>query len=178
MKCVRCSSNKAKSKGGRCPTCLAELAKKRKSPGAPERGWKVASDASRRERGKTNKAKKKSSGTGDTTKLAKKVMAAEKKTGQKLSPDRKDNGRGYASDNVRMVPIPLNRGRHHVNQEKLNNWKSHLKKSLDAHNISIDDLESLLIAYTNEHPEYESLHKSLSSVFEPGFLKRLLSEEK
>ena len=65
MKCVRCSSDKAKSKGGRCPKCLALLKKRKQDPDRHEHYDAVASDAMRRQSG-SGKSSKKSKGVGTT----------------------------------------------------------------------------------------------------------------
>src|SRR5690606_6529539 len=72
--------------------------------------------------------------------IVKQTQAAEKKTGEKLSPDRKNNAKGYASSNTRMVPEKLNRGRHHVDPKKLRAWKKRLKK----HDLSTEEFYTLM----------------------------------
>ena len=70
------------------------------------------------------------------------MRRAESKTGQKLSPDRKNNGQGYSSSNTRAVPEKLNRGRHKVDGKKLSEWHKRLKKA----KCDIDDFLTLLKA--------------------------------
>jgi hypothetical protein len=82
----------------------------------------------RRQKGKNGTAHKKSSGLGSRASIVKQTQSAEKKTGEKLSPDRKNNAKGYAAKNTRMVPEKLNRGRHHVDGKKLRAWQKRLKK--------------------------------------------------
>jgi hypothetical protein len=82
------------------------------------------------------------SGHGKRQEIQKKMQAAEKKTGQKLSADRKDNERGYESKNVRAVPPSLNRGRHSVDKKKLAEWKKRLKK-IDP-TLEIEDLLKMI----------------------------------
>lgn len=129
--CPRCgkpSANKS-NPSGRCSACLKKLAANKKKPGNYLHEHKVADDALRRQKGKNGTASKKSSGLGSRKEIISKVKSAESKTGQVLSPDRKDNSKGYSSSNVRMVPPSLNRGRHHVDNKKLAAWKKRLKKT-------------------------------------------------
>lgn len=69
------------------------------------------------------------------------MKTAEKKTGQKLSPDRRDNSKGYAASNTRAVPEKLNVGRHKVDSKKLSNWRKKMSKS----ELSIEDLRLYMI---------------------------------
>jgi hypothetical protein len=129
--CPRCGKASANSSNpaGRCRSCLNKLKSAKKTPGHWQRAQTKADDALRRQKGKNGTAHKKSSGLGCRESIVKQTQRAEKKTGQKLSPDRKDNGKGYASSNTRMVPEKLNRGRHKVDPKKLRAWKKRLKKS-------------------------------------------------
>ena len=139
-KCPRCGGASA-SKGnpsGRCSACLKKLAAAKKKPGSWQRAQTKADDALRRQKGKNGTASKKSSGLGNRKSIVKQTQSAEKKTGEKLSPDRKNNAKGYASTNTRMVPEKLNRGRHHVDPKKLAAWKKKLKKAeLDTASLYI-----------------------------------------
>lgn len=133
--CPRCGGKSANAgnSAGRCRGCLNKLAANKKKPGHYLHNHKVADDALRRQKGKNGTAKKKHKGVGTRKEIIDKVKAGEKKHGQVLSPDRKDNSKGYSSDNVRMVPPKLNRGRHKVDPKKLKAWKSRMKKSdIDA----------------------------------------------
>ena len=58
---------------------------------------------------------------------AKRYASAEKKHGQKMSLDRKDNNKGYESGNVRMAPASLNRG--DENNKKKKEWYKKHKKN-------------------------------------------------
>ena len=119
-KCVRCSNSTSGGKGARCSSCLKKLSSKRKTPGSKERAWQHADQALRRERGgsgTTTGGHK--SGHGNRQEIQRKMQAAEKKSGSKLSLDRKNNERGYESKNTRAVPEKLNRGRHTVDLKKL-----------------------------------------------------------
>lgn len=130
-KCPRCGGKSANSSNpsGRCRKHLDQLAANKKKPGHWQRAQTKADDALRRQDGKNGTASHKSSGRGSRESIVKQTQRAEKKTGQKLSPDRKDNGKGYAASNTRMVPEKLNRGRHHVDGKKLRAWQKRLKKS-------------------------------------------------
>jgi hypothetical protein len=130
-KCPRCGGASANSSNpsGRCSSCLKALKTAKKTPGHWQRAQTKADDALRRQKGKNGTAKKKSSGLGSRASIVKQTQSAEKKTGQKLSPDRKNNSKGYAAKNTRMVPEKLNRGRHHVDPKKLKAWQSRLKKT-------------------------------------------------
>lgn len=154
---------------GRCRSCLDKLRKRRNTPGDKERAWHMASDAKRREEGKNGTAHKKHKGKMKSEgELAKKIQRAEEKTGEKLSPDRKDNSKGYEDSNVRFVPKHLNRGRHTVDEKKLKEWKKKLKKS----DITVDDIffeliKSLEITDPQEIEELENLvyYEIFESVF-------------
>lgn len=143
-KCPRCggaSANKS-NPSGRCSACLKKLASAKQKPGSSQRAQTKADDALRRQKGKNGTASKKSSGLGSRKSIVKQMQSAEKKTGQKLSPDRKDNSKGYAASNTRAVPQELNRGRHHVDEKKLRAWKKKLKK----HDVSVEDFYTLMKA--------------------------------
>ena len=129
--CPRCGGKSANpsNPSGRCRKHLSKLSADKKKPGSWQRAQTKADDALRRQKGKNGTAHKKSSGLGNRASIVKQTQSAEKKTGEKLSPDRKNNGKGYASSNTRMVPEKLNRGRHHVDPKKLRAWKKRLKKS-------------------------------------------------
>lgn len=141
--CVRCGkSSKNGGSGGRCSSCLKKLSSDKKKPGHWQRAQTQADSALRRQDGKNGTASHKSSGRGDRKSIMKQMTSAEKKTGQKLSADRKDNAKGYEASNTRAVPEKLNRGRHKVDGKKLSEWKKKLKK----HNLELDDLSTLLAA--------------------------------
>lgn len=142
--CPRCGgkSANASNPSGRCSSCLKKLASNKKKVGHYLHEHKVADDALRRQNGKNGTASKKSSGRGSRKEIISKVKSAEKKHGQVLSPDRKDNSKGYGSSNVRMVPPELNRGRHHVDGKKLKAWQKRLKKS----DVSYEELHTFLLA--------------------------------
>lgn len=141
FKCVRCG-NPVSTKGGRCASCLKKLRAAKKTPGHWQRSQTKADDALRRQDGKNGTASHKSSSRGSRKEIVDKIQRAEKKTGQKLSPDRKDNSKGYASSNTRAVPEKLNRGRHKVDSKKLSEWHKRLKKS----DIDIDNFITYLKA--------------------------------
>ena len=146
--CPRCgkpSKNKSNS-SGRCASCLKKLAANKKKVGHYLHEHKVADDALRRQKGKNGTAHKKSSGLGSRKSIIKQTHAAEAKTGQVLSPDRKDNAKGYSAKNTRMVPPELNRGRHHVDKKKLAAWKKRLKKG----DITEDELYTFILAKADE----------------------------
>jgi len=146
--CPRCgkpSKNKSNS-SGRCASCLKKLAANKKKVGHYLHEHKVADDALRRQKGKNGTAHKKSSGLGSRESIIKQTHAAEAKSGQVLSPDRKDNSKGYSAKNTRMVPPELNRGRHHVDKKKLAAWKKRLKKG----DITEDELYTFILAKADE----------------------------
>jgi ribosomal protein S27AE len=129
-KCPRCGNSSANKSNpaGRCSSCLKKLSTNKKKVGHYLHHHKVADDALRRQSGKTNSSTKKSKGLGNRKSIIGKVKSEEKKAGQVVSLDRKDNSKGYSSDNVRGVDPKLNRGRHKVDPKKLANWKKKLKK--------------------------------------------------
>ena len=159
-KCVRCGKPVG-TKGGRCKACLAKLKRAKHTPGSAQRAATKADDALRRQKGKNGTAHKKSKGLGTRASIERQVERAEKKTGQKLSPDRVKNSSGYASKNTRMVPEKLNRGRHHVDPKKLATWKKRLKKAVP--DMSANELITLVLAKAQEtDPElFELLLKVL-----------------
>ncbi len=158
-KCPRCggaSANKG-NPSGRCSACLKKLASNKKKPGHWQRAQTKADDALRRQKGKNGTASKKSSGLGSRKSIVKQTQSAEKKTGEKLSPDRKNNDKGYAASNTRMVPEKLNRGRHHVDPKKLRAWKKKLKKS----ELDTASLYTLMKAKYQDNEEITELLKSI-----------------
>ena len=145
-KCPRCGKASANSSNpsGRCPSCLKKLKANKKKPGHWQRAQTKFDDAKRREKGKNGTASKKSKGLASSRKkFVSKFKNDEKKSGEKLSPDRINNERGYESKNVRNIKESLNRGRHKVDQKKLSAWRKKMKKS----NIQPEDLLTLLRAY-------------------------------
>jgi hypothetical protein len=158
-KCPRCGSASANKSNpsGRCRECLSKLKRAKKTPGHWQRAQTKADDALRRQDGKNGTAHKKSSGRGSRDSIVRQVKSAEKKTGQKLSPDRKNNGKGYEAANTRMVPEKLNRGRHKVDSKKLASWRKRLKKS----GISLELLETALLAKTTNNP---AMHSAIKKV--------------
>lgn len=161
-KCPRCGSKSANKSNpsGRCSSCLKKLAANKKKPGHYLHNHKVADDALRRQDGKNGTASHKSKGRGSRKSIIAQTKAAEKKAGQVLSPDRKDNSKGYSASNTRMVPKELNRGRHHVDEKKLRAWKKRLKKNdLDTASLytllksKAQDDETLLSLLKNLGPE-------------------------
>jgi Zn-dependent M32 family carboxypeptidase len=159
-KCPRCGKASANSSNpsGRCSKCLKKLKSAKKTPGHWQRAQTKADDALRRQDGKNGTASHKSKGRGSRKSIVNQVERAERKTGQKLSPDRKNNGKGYASSNTRMVPEKLNRGRHKVDSKKLNAWRKRMKKN----DISVEELYHALLLKlvdSDRRDELETLMK-------------------
>src|SRR5271165_382334 len=154
-KCPRCGGTSANpsNPSGRCKACLAKLASNKKKPGHWQRAQTKADAARRRQKGKKGTAHKKSSGLGSRKSIVKQTKAAERKTGQKLSPDRKNNAKGYAASNTRMVPEKLNRGRHHVDGKKLRAWQKRLKKT----ELTDDQFYTMVLAKAQETNNEELL---------------------
>ena len=159
-KCPRCGKASANPNNpqGRCSACLKKLRENKKKPGRYEHEHKLADDALRRQDGKTKQSKKKTSGRGSRKSIIKQVRRAYNEHGKNttLSPDRKDNSKGYSASNTRMVPKKLNRGRHKVNPEKLKNWHKRLKKS----SLSPKNLLTLMRAWAYNRGD-EELAKAL-----------------
>lgn len=145
--CCRCGHRKVGSKGGRCSVCMGKLNRARHTPGTHQRAHYVADAALRRQKGKNGTASKKNTGLGSRKSIVKQTQRAEKKTGQELSPDRKDNGKGYAAKNTRMVPKSLNRGRHHVDTKKLAEWRKKLKKAYEMGILEDVLLKATMLAF-------------------------------
>lgn len=113
---------------------LSKLARERKKPGSKERGYQQVLQSRRRQRGGSgttagqhgHKGHAKGHDKAKTSSAVKHYSSAEKKSGQKLSPDRINNERGYESKNVRLVPEKLNRG--DENNKKKKAWLKNKKK--------------------------------------------------
>ena len=103
--------------------------------------------------------------------IVKQTQSAEKKTGQKLSPDRKNNGKGYAASNTRMVPEHLNRGRHHVDGKKLRAWQKRLKKT----DTDYEEFYTYLLAKAHETADTALL--SLLEDMHPNDIGRFIENE-
>jgi len=142
---------------------VSQLKSDRKKSGHKAAAQQKVSQAKRRERGgKGTKSGQGRSGhasghmdqsTGDAVK---RHMTAEKKAGERLVIDRKDNKKGYESKNTRTVPQKLGIGAHTVDAKKLAAWKnkkSSLKKSLEQYNISEDQFISLLKSKASDELE-------------------------
>jgi len=161
--CPRCGKSSANSSNsaGRCSACLKKLKTNKKKPGHYLHEHKLADDALRRQDGKTKTSSAKSNGRGSRKSIISQTRRAYSKHGKgtTLSPDRKDNSKGYSSSNTRMVPKKLNQGRHTVDTKKLNNWKKKLNKT----DITFDDLKTLVIAKAIESNN-EFLCKSIENL--------------
>lgn len=158
--CPRCGGKSANSSNpsGRCRSCLKKLARNKKTPGHWQRAQTKFDDSKRRENGKNGTAHKKSKGRVKSRKqFVSKFQSDEKKIGEKLSPDRKDNSRGYEAKNVRNIKESLNRGRHHVDEKKLRAWKKRLKK----HDIDTASLYTLMKSKFQDNEEIMELLKSV-----------------
>jgi len=113
---------------------LSKLRRDRKTPGHKERGYQQVLQAKRREKGKSgttsgqngHKGHKSGHMKTKTGTAAKRYASAEKKAGRKMSLDRKNNNKGYASGNVRLAPQELNRG--DENNKKKKKWYKNHKK--------------------------------------------------
>jgi hypothetical protein len=160
-KCPRCGGASANPSNpvGRCSACLKKLRGAKKTPGHWQRAQTKADDALRRQKGKNGTAHKKSKGLGNRKSIVKQTQSAEKKTGQKLSPDRKNNSEGYAAKNTRMVPEKLNRGRHKVDGKKLAAWRKKLKKS----NLTAEQMAELIMQRARESGN-EELSKAIEDI--------------
>lgn len=171
--CPRCGKKSANpsNPSGRCRACLNKLAANKKKPGHWQRAQTKADDALRRQDGKNGTAHHKSNGRGSRDSIVRQVKTAERKTGQKLSPDRKDNGKGYAASNTRMVPEKLNRGRHKVDGKKLAAWRKRLKKS----DLSADELYTFVLAKSLDCAD-TATQRALEDMGAEGF-KTLIDEQ-
>jgi hypothetical protein len=163
-KCPRCGKASANpnNPAGRCRKHLNQLKRNKKTPGHWQRAQTKFDDAMRRQNGANGTANYKSKGRATSRKkFVRNFQRAEKRVGQKLSPDRKNNSRGYESKNIRYVPEHLNRGRHSVDAKKLAAWKKRLKKT----NLSPEDFATILvIKYFPEElsSKQQTLAKSLA----------------
>lgn len=143
---------------------LNKLKRDRKTPGHKERAQQQVLQAKRRERGGSGttagqNGKSGHSGgkmKGDHGSAVKRYQSSEKKAGTKLSPDRKDNNKGYAAGNVRNIPQKLNVGRHKADEKKVSEWRKKLKK----HNLKLEDFMTLLQVRALENNQ-EELYKAL-----------------
>ena len=129
---------------------LNKLKNERKKPGSKERAYQQVLQAKRRERGGKGTTAGQNGKSGHssghmkqkTGSAVKSYQGSEKKAGTKLSPDRKDNSKGYGDGNTRNVPQKLNRGRHKVDEKKLKQWRERLKKTA----LSEDDFITAMTA--------------------------------
>lgn len=146
---------------------LNKLKRDRKTPGHKERAQQQVLQAKRRERGGSgttagqNGKRGHSSGKmkGDHGSAVKRYQSSEKKAGTKLSPDRKDNNKGYSAGNVRNIPQKLNVGRHNADEKKVSEWRKKLKK----HGISVENFMTLLQVKALENNR-EDLFKTLQLI--------------
>lgn len=166
--CPRCggSSKNSGNSSGRCSKCLKKLSTNKKKPGHWQRAQTKADDALRRQDGKNGTASHKSSGRGTRASIVKQMQSAEKKTGQKLSPDRMNNKHGYAQSNVRAIPEHLNRGRHKADSKKLATWRKKLKKS----KLTFDNFKTLMKAKAIEN-DCECLLKHIEALSYQAFIE-------
>jgi hypothetical protein len=116
---------------------LSKLRRERKTPGHKERGYQQVLQAKRREKGgagtKSGQKGRKGHASGHmktrTGTAAKRYASAEKKHGKKMSMNRKNNNRGYASGNVKLISQKYNKGDEKFSRKAPENrLKSKLKK--------------------------------------------------
>jgi len=146
---------------------LNKLKSARKTPGHKERAQQQILQAKRRERGGSGTTAGQNGKSGHSSghmkskhsSAVKRYQSSEKKAGTKLSPDRKDNNKGYASGNVRNIPQKLNRGAHKADEKKVSAWRKKLKK----HNLSVDNFLTLLQVKALENGK-EELYKTLQVI--------------
>jgi hypothetical protein len=97
---------------------LNKLSSERKKPGSTERGYQQVLQAKRREKGGSGTTSGQNGKSGhssghmksSTGTAAKKYASAEKKHGKKMSMNRKNNNKGYASGNVELISQKYNKG--------------------------------------------------------------------
>ena len=96
---------------------LSKLRRDRKTPGHKERGYQQVLQAKRRERGGSGTTAgqgRKGHASGHmktkTGTAVKRYASAEKKHGKKMSIDRKNNKKGYAAGNTRLISQKYNKG--------------------------------------------------------------------
>ena len=174
-KCPRCGkpSKNSGNSAGRCSACLGKLKTARHTPGTYQRAQQKADSALRRQDGTgsngVGETTHKSKGRGTRKEIVDKIQRAEKKTGQKLSPDRIDNAKGYASSNVRSIPESLNVGRHKANPKKLKNWMQSVKKS----DLTDEQVKTLILSKAEEaNPKLVPIIKALKDSFWKELVKK------
>lgn len=97
---------------------LNKLKRERKTPGSKERGYQQVLQAKRREKGGSGTTSGQNGKSGhssghmktNTGTAAKRYASAEKKHGKKMSINRKNNNKGYASGNTELISQKYNRG--------------------------------------------------------------------
>jgi hypothetical protein len=117
---------------------LAKLSSQRKTPGHKERGYQQVLQAKRREKGgagtKSGQNGKSGHASGHmktkTGSAAKRYASAEKKHGKKMSMNRKNNNKGYASGNVELISQKYNQGDEKYSKKAPEKNKK-LKKTID-----------------------------------------------
>jgi hypothetical protein len=116
---------------------LSKLRRDRKTPGHKERGYQQVLQAKRREKGapgtRSGQNGKKGHSSGHmktkTGSAVKRYASAEKKHGKKMSMNRKNNNRGYASGNVKLISQKYNKGDEKFSRKAPENrLKTKLKK--------------------------------------------------
>jgi hypothetical protein len=116
---------------------LSKLRRNRKTPGHKERGYQQVLQAKRREKGapgtRSGQNGKKGHSSGHmktkTGSAVKRYASAEKKHGKKMSMNRKNNNRGYASGNVKLISQKYNKGDEKFSRKAPENrLKTKLKK--------------------------------------------------
>ena len=146
---------------------LNKLKRDRKTPGHKERAQQQVLQAKRRERGGSGTKAGQNGKSGHSSghmkgkhgSAVKRYQSSEKKAGTKLSPDRKDNNKGYAAGNVRNIPQKLNVGRHNADEKKVSEWRKKLKK----HDLTVENFLTLLQAKALENNQ-EELFKALQII--------------
>jgi hypothetical protein len=157
---------------------LAKLSRQRKTPGHKERGYQQVLQAKRREKGgagtKSGQNGKNGHASGHmktkTGSAAKRYASAEKKHGKKMSMNRKNNNKGYASGNVELISQKYNQGDEKYSKKAPEKKKKNLRKSLELFKAKILHLKGLkpkLIDQSNSDEISEQEMRDIASDIGP-----------
>lgn len=161
---------------------LSKLSRQRKTPGHKERGYQQVLQAKRREKGgagtKSGQNGHKGHASGHmktkTGSAAKRYASAEKKHGKKMSMNRKNNNKGYASGNVELISQKYNQGDEKYSKKAPEKTKK-LRKTLELLKSKILQMKDLK-PKSAKHEEYDQEMHDIAADIGPSIERSVQSQ--
>lgn len=162
---------------------LSKLSRQRKTPGHRERGYQQVLQAKRREKGgagtKSGQNGKNGHSSGHmktkTGSAAKRYASAEKKHGKKMSMNRKNNNKGYASGNVELISQKYNQGDEKYSKKAPEKTKK-LRKTLELLKSKILHMKGIKPKLVKPEEEYDQEMHDIASDIGPSIERSVQSQ--